>query len=110
MGKTVKNLVIILGLATVSFGAYYVYTQQMASDESFSSDEQTMRNMLNNTRVFIQYRSTLNTIDVDLSFFEDERFLSLRNFTNPVQEQPIGRSNPFAEPETASAPTPNPNP
>lgn len=97
MGKTATNLAIVLGLITVAFAGYYMYTQQASTGAlSFNDNQQTMQNMLNNTRVFIQHRQTLDNVKMDIGFFEDERFQSLRSFSTPIIEQPIGRPDPFA--------------
>lgn len=96
MGKTAKNISIILGLITVAFAGYYLYTQNSSAISSFSGNDQTMQNMLNNTRVFIDHRQALDAVAMDLSIFEDERFLSLQSYTTPIQERPIGRPDPFA--------------
>lgn len=97
MGKTATNLSLILGLITVAFAGYYMYTQRDSTVLSFDSNAQTMEDMLNNTRVFIERRQTLDKINLNLQFFDDPRLLSLRSFSTPVTERPVGRPNPFAE-------------
>jgi len=97
MGKTATNLSIVLGLITVAFAGYYIYTQQASTTLLFDDNQQTMQNMLNNTRVFIQHRQALDAVKMDISFFEDERFQSLRSFSTPILEQPVGRQDPFAD-------------
>lgn len=97
MGKTATNLSIVLGIVTVAYAGYYFYTQKIPVLSEFQVNQQTLDNMLNNTKVFITHRDTLSRVRLDYSFFEDERFLSLQNFRTPVPDQSIGRSNPFAE-------------
>ena len=92
----VKNLTVILGLITVAFAGYFMFTQQSATILSFDTNDQVLQNMLANSQLFIQRRQELEQISLDLSFFNDERFQSLRSFSNPVIEQPIGRADPFA--------------
>lgn len=99
MGKTSKNISIVLGLVTIAFAGYYLYTQQSSSVLQFSGNDQTMQNMLNNTRAFIGHRNQLDQVTMNIAFFEDERFLSLRSYTTPIQERPIGRPDPFAPAE-----------
>lgn len=98
MSKTTQNLIVVLGLITIAFAGYYIYTQQSTSLVSFESNEQVMQNMLNNTRVFIERRQTLDQVQMDLSLFEDDRFESLRSFRTPIEERPVGRPDPFADP------------
>lgn len=99
MGKTATNISIVLGLITVAFAGYYMYTQRSAATLSFESNTQSVQNMLNNTRVFIERRQALDRVSLDLSFFEDPRFQSLRSYSTPIEERPIGRDDPFAEVE-----------
>ena len=100
MGKIITNLVIILGFITVAFAGYYIFIQQNDSALNFNSNEQTMQNMLNNTQVFIARRQTLDKVELAnaVSFFDDARFRSLRSFSTPILERPIGRENPFSAP------------
>ena len=102
MGKTATNLSIVLGLITVAFAGYYLYTQRAASTLEFTATGPTTQNMLQNTRVFIEHRQTLDAIELDIGFFEDPRLLSLQSFTTPIQTQPVGRPDPFATPARGS--------
>lgn len=97
MGNSLKNITVILGLVTIAFGGYYLFTQYSSSQSEFDFNEQTMQNMLNNTSVFIDHRTTLDSIKLDLGLFEDQRFISLRDFSTPIEESPVGRPNPFSE-------------
>ena len=96
MGKTATNIAVVLGLITVAFAGYYMYTQKASTGLDFASNEQTMQAMLNNTHVFMEHRQTLDKVKLDIGFFEDERLLSLRSFSTPLEDHPIGRPNPFA--------------
>jgi len=97
MGKTITNLVIALGFITVAFAGYYVFVQQDESSLGFNSNEQTMQNMLNNTQVFISRRQALDRVKLNaaVGIFEDVQFRSLRSFSTPIQDRPVGRENPF---------------
>lgn len=97
MGKTATNLSIILGLITIVFAGYYLYTQKSTDSFSLDTNKQTMENMLNNTGVFIERRQVLDQVELNVALFEDARFRSLRSFTTPIQERPIGRPDPFAD-------------
>ena len=96
MSNVTKNLVLVLGLCTVAFAAYYVYSGQTGGSLSFESNDQVLQNMLSNSRLFIERRQELEAVSLDVTFFEDERFTSLSSYTRPVTEQPVGRSDPFA--------------
>lgn len=101
MGKTATNLATALGLITVVFAGYYFYTQNSNSTSGFTENEQILQNMLNNTKVFIERRQILDKVALNVVIFEDERFNSLKSYTTPIEERPVGRPNPFAEPTGA---------
>lgn len=97
MGKTVTNLITVLGVGIVAFAGYYVYSQKIATEAEFIASGQDMENILNETNVFIERSKILSRVDLDISFFEDERLLSLQSFRTPVEDLPVGRHNPFEE-------------
>lgn len=101
MGKNTTNLVTALGLITVVFAGYYLYTTNSQPALDFTENDQIQQNMLNNTRVFIERRQILDKVTLNINLFEDQRFNSLRSYTTPILERPIGRPNPFAEPNSA---------
>ncbi len=96
MGNTIKNIATVLGIATFAFGAYYLYVQQSSTGLDSESAEQSMQTMLAKTSIFISHSQELDQISLDLSILEDARFRSLQSASNPLQEQPVGRPNPFA--------------
>ena len=104
MSSVVKNLAIILGLATVAFAGYYMYTQQGATILRSSTGEAELQDMLAKTQVFIQHRQELDSIVLDVDLFENKKFTSLRSYTKPVIEQEPGRPNPFAPANIPVAP------
>ncbi len=95
MSNTAKNLIIVLGLITVAFGGYFMFMQQSATTLSFDANEDTLRNMQANSQLFIQRRQELSTIELELEFFTDDRFLSLQSYSTPISEVSVGRDNPF---------------
>lgn len=102
MGKTATNIIVVLGLITVAFAGYYMYTSSGAAMLQLGNAP-IDQSMLNNTKIFIQHRQTLSQVQMDISLFEDERFLSLRDFSTPIVERPIGRPDPFADPAIGPA-------
>lgn len=94
MSNLTKNLVTILGLVTVVFAGFYFYAQKDALDTGV--DDLAVQEMLVSTEVFIVRSQELDEMDFDLSVFENERFKTLRSFTSPIQEQSVGRTDPFA--------------
>ena len=96
MGSLFKNITIALGIITVVFGGYYLYVERANSSLVAADAEQSLQARLANTSIFISHSQELDQINLDLSLFEDQRFRSLRLYTNPVEEQATGRSNPFS--------------
>ena len=94
MSSVTKNIVIILGVLTVDFAGYYFSAQKASIDTT--ADDFSLQQMLASTEVFIIRSQELDQMNFDLSVFEDPRFRTLRSFSSPVQEQPVGRTDPFA--------------
>ncbi len=86
-----------LGIITVVFGGYYLYIERSKASLETANAEQVLQERLANTSVFITYSQELNKINLDLSLFEDQRFRSLRLYTEPIEEQATGRNNPFSQ-------------
>ena len=103
MTPLAKNLLVVLGVFTVSYAGYFLYTQQSTMTlDGGSENDAVYINILANTEVFIVRSQELSSIDLDLAVLDDPRLRSLRRFTKDVEEQPIGRNNPFAEAESTT--------
>jgi hypothetical protein len=98
MGKTVINIVIILGLVVVAFAAFFLYNQRGGFGLDLNQNERVTEVAQQEIQVFIEYRKTLDQIEIDDSVLEDIRFTALRDFSDEVEELPVGRTNPFTEP------------
>lgn len=94
MSNATKNITVILGILTIAFAGYYFYAQTATTDTASDAD---LQQMLANTAVFIDRSQELDAMSFDTTVFQNERFRTLQTFTSPVESQPIGRSNPFAE-------------
>lgn len=97
MTGTTKNLLIILGLITVAAAGYYLFSIRSATTLDTAVSGQSLESMLQNTQVFIERRQELDQIKLDVSVLEDPRFNTLRSYSDPVEEKPIGRPDPFAD-------------
>jgi hypothetical protein len=95
MGKVAKNILTILAALTFIYAGYYFYSASTEADGSATDVE--FQQMLANTNVFIARSQELDQMNYDISVFENERFQTLRSFTNPVESQPVGRTDPFAD-------------
>lgn len=96
MSDTIKNIAGSLILLTVVFGGYYFYAQSGgAADGELSATEQEYQMNLSKTSVFIARSQELSQIMIDTSVLEDDRFQSLKSFSRPVSDVPLGRPDPF---------------
>lgn len=107
MNSSTINIAIILGIATIAFGVYYLYAQEAAEELFFSTNEELLQDMLSQTRVFIERRQLLESVELELELFDDPRFRNLEDFSTPLVRPEQGRANPFAPPENV-APAPAP--
>ena len=94
MGTSSKKLFIVLGVVTVAYAGYYFFTQRATLEPQI--DDSALQQILNRTQAFIEYRQTLDQVTFDFSLFEDDRFRTLRSYSEPVQPKVEGRPDPFA--------------
>jgi hypothetical protein len=92
MESSAKNTLTVLIVLSVAFLGYYFYTQQVST----APNDEAVKSMLTNTEVFIGRSQELDRIALDMSILEDTRFKTLRSFTKPVNDKPVGRPDPFA--------------
>ncbi len=96
MSGSAKNLIIILGLATIAFAGYFLYQQQAASAlDTTATSDQELEEMLLKTQVFIARRQALDSVVIDDNVLEHEVFVTLKTYTRPVPEIAEGRDTPF---------------
>ncbi len=88
-----KNIVTILVLFTVAFGAYYLYVQNNAVLETAGVEDQEM--LLIKAEQFLELSTTLSAIKLDTTVLDNELFTSYQSFTRPVADESFGRANPF---------------
>jgi len=106
MSKSGKNLIIILGIITTVFAAYYFFTQEAALVLRTSESDQQLTELLQAAETFAARERVLNTITLETRIFESDVFTALRDFSPEPDEFEVGRSNPFAPTsETATEPT-----
>lgn len=101
--STITNLLIVLGVLTAALGGYYLFNAVGISFSLTSTrSDSEFQSMQNRTQVFIERGRILDQVVFDMSMFESDSFNNLVEFdTTPIVEQPIGRENPFSEPEPA---------
>lgn len=108
MSDTLKNLVVgILFIGVVAAG-YFMYTQRDSATLTLDGMSPRSEDLVARTQVFIDRRAELETLKLDIAFFQDARFSSLRSYSTIVPDQNVGRVNIFeaalAVPTTRTVP------
>ena len=98
MSSTMKNIVVILLALTAAFAAYYFYIQDKNMSLDTDGGVDVTDEILMNTQLFIEHRTTLSAIQMNTDIFENEVFLSYQTFAKPLPDESYGRQNPFANP------------
>jgi hypothetical protein len=108
MSDTLKNLVVgILFIGVVAAG-YFMYTQRDSATLSLDGMSPRSEDLIARTQIFIDRRAELEALKLDVTFFQDPRFSSLRSYSTVVPDQTVGRANIFdaatAVPTTRTVP------
>jgi len=91
--KITKNKILIIVLIALAVGGYYVF-RSPAPDPLTTTTTGESGTIGQKLVVEINRLRALQNIQGQI--FEDAAFASLRDFTQTVVAQPIGRGNPFA--------------
>lgn len=94
-----KNLPVVIILVLVAAAGVYFYIQRDST--TLVTDVSASESVVASTQIFMQRRAQLEQLAIDNTLFTDPRFRSLRSFTTPVAERPVGRDNPFLPAERA---------
>jgi hypothetical protein len=98
MDSSLKNIVVLLIIITIGFAGYYMFVQTNVTESTDTTDNTYLKeDMYNNTQLFIEYRTKLNSVVINDLVFENPLFNSYHNFTQPINTQNVSRSNPFAD-------------
>lgn len=94
MGSLIKNIITIGGLAAIAAAGYYLFV--MKDDAAIDTNSAFMVGQAEiETQEFLRRLSELETMSLPGTIFTDPRFVSFNDFTEPVEEVPFGRENPF---------------
>jgi len=92
-----KNIALVIIIAVVVFFLYSIFftgdgsTDSLLTSESGGRAEEAVVG-----KEFLAVLLEIRSLDLDESLFSDKPFLLLRDFSQEVEPQPTGRSNPFA--------------
>ncbi len=93
MSSLLKNLLSALCITLLLGVAYYFYStstgDELAQDAAFTSEIDLK------TEKLLADTQRINTYDLDVSIFDDQRFISLYDFTKTIVDVRTGRLNPF---------------
>ncbi len=96
-----KTKIIIIGIVVILiFGGYTLFFKNDAepADKLASSATNSEKKIQNQVGAeMLSALSVLEKLSLDTSFFQDGVFRGLKNFSRPIQAQPVGRQNPFAQ-------------
>lgn len=94
MSSIVKTTIIVLVIAGVGFFGYNYLTRV-----DTPSDILIQQDSANTSKMGAEVLTALNqlkTLKLDSSIFQDKTFVSLRDFSKPLNSEPVGRLNPFS--------------
>jgi hypothetical protein len=103
MNKSITNIIVLIGLSITAVAGYFVFSQNSSPFLETSFSDQQTQDLIASSQLFIDRSRTLSAISMDMSIFADPVFNSLKSYSPPPSEFPIGRSNPF-KPVSATAP------
>ena len=93
MKSILKTFFIVLALVVTAGLGYYLFVYQTSlentSNATFNNDVATK------AARFLKKLNELKEIELNSDILSDGRFSSLTTFTAPVQQEQIGRTNPF---------------
>lgn len=95
MSKSAKNLIVVLGIVTTVFAAYYFFTQEAALVLRTSESDRQLEELLVAAEDFAARQRVLDTIALDTHVLDSDIFNSLRDFSPTPEEYEIGRPDPF---------------
>jgi hypothetical protein len=93
MSSLIKNIIIVLVLAGLSFFGYKYLTRTATPEDAIVKQDST--NMSKMGAEVLVALNQLKTLKLDESVFKDKTFISLKDFSKPLGTEPIGRINPF---------------
>lgn len=94
--SSLKNILLIIACIAAAGLVYYV-TGPDASTAALGTSDEVRQQLIAKTQSFIERSAQLEQINIDQSFFMDSTFTSLRSFSTPVPNQPLGRENLFGD-------------
>ncbi len=94
--KINKNILLIVALVVIIGAAYFTFFRDPAPEEGLVSVETNpaLSGVGGELIIELNRLKALGTVNKDI--FSDPVFVSLKDFTQVVEPEPLGRGNPFA--------------
>ncbi len=92
MSSRVQNLLMLLGIVLIVVLGYYLYTQSNATELQVGTERQQVAL---ESAVILRNLNKIKTVNLEGEIFSNPRFTNLVDFTEPINPQSVGRSNPF---------------
>jgi|GEM_PF-6891539 len=98
--KFKKVIIAVLVLIGIMF-AYKVFVLDPAKADNAGSLRSESQSVVSSEigREIVSTLNRLKTINIDPTFFEEDAFVQLIDFSVDIEDKPIGKENPFKEPE-----------
>lgn len=96
MSSLLKNLLFAFGLALIMWLGYLAFFKN-GDDALLSSNGAVASEAARETQVFLSKLQQLRALEnIKKPIFEDQRFRTLVDYRQFIEEEPTGRQNPFA--------------
>lgn len=96
MKPLVKNLLFALGLVVIVGIGYFLFAGSGDDDALVSSNTGSPTRAGVETQEFLAKLRQLQGVNIDGQLFQDQRFYSLVDYRQVIEDEPTGRQNPFA--------------
>jgi hypothetical protein len=93
MDKSIKNIAVLLVLATCALLGYYFFAQKGTTNLLLTNTDTAT--LFADVQKYVERRRQLDTVKMSTDLFTDPYFRSLVSYSTPVPTQPVGRDNPF---------------
>jgi len=94
MSQRTKKIAIVVVVIVIAFIGYKMFFAGSGSGDTTLVADQSKTEFVDGQTI-LALLDRLNKVTLDSSVFSNQTFTSLINFEKPIQDQVIGRQNPF---------------
>lgn len=95
MNQKTKQILIIVAVIIVAFVGYQMFFSNSTPADSTLVADQAPATQFVDGQTILALLDSLNLVTLDNSVFTNKTFVSLLDFERPIQDQVVGRPNPF---------------